>query len=217
MRGLAAILLALSLSTLAAVAQAATGADAARPVRITRPDWDRLPSGEDLARYYPEQAQRLELEGKATILCDVETTGLLRDCEVVSEVPADGEFGAAALKLAPLFRMKPATRDGAPVGGAKIRIPILFKLPEPSTAETDAEAVGKAVADDLAKLRRRRLTGEDLEALRQRTPKLHLPKLTMTRLETPWLMAALGVIGLVAVLAALGWVANRERNRPPDI
>lgn len=77
--------------------------------------------------------------------------------------------------------------------------------------------MGKAVADDVAKLRRRRPTGEDLEALRQRTPKLHLPKLTTAKLETPWLMAALGAIGLVAVLAALGWIANRERNRPPDI
>ena len=38
-------------------------------------------------------------------------------------------LGTAALKLTRLFKMRPQTRDGQPVGGAKINIPITFQLP----------------------------------------------------------------------------------------
>ena len=34
---------------------------------ITNPDWARKPSGEDIARYYPDRAQRMEVEGRVTL------------------------------------------------------------------------------------------------------------------------------------------------------
>ena len=40
-----------------------------RPSVITNPDWARKPSGEDIARYYPDRALRMEVEGRATLSC----------------------------------------------------------------------------------------------------------------------------------------------------
>ena len=97
--------------------------------RITAPDWLRRPSGEDLARVYPDNAMRTETEGSATTSCSVTTEGILVDCVIVEEAPGGRGFGAAAIKLMALFKMRPMTRDGVPVSGGTVRIPIRFLLP----------------------------------------------------------------------------------------
>ena len=99
------------------------------PAVITDPVWLRGPNADDIARYYPDRAQRLEKEGRATISCTVSASGTLVNCAVVNEDPSDMEFGDAAMKMARLFKMAPTTTDGAPVEGAKVRIPIRFSLP----------------------------------------------------------------------------------------
>lgn len=101
-----------------------------RPAVIQNPDWLRKPSGEDVARYYPDRAMRMNVEGRATLDCTVTAGGGLEACTVASEAPDDQEFGAAALRMAKLFKMRPMTRDGAPVSGGSVRIPIRFALPK---------------------------------------------------------------------------------------
>jgi len=96
----------------------------------TQPDWLRKPSAEDLAKYFPDRAQRMGVNGKATISCTVNARGLLEGCSVVSEDPSDQGFGEAAIKMSKLFKMRPMSKDGAPVDGGTVRIPLRFELPK---------------------------------------------------------------------------------------
>jgi len=111
------------------------GASAAPPVAeaspsvITRPDWLSLPSADDMARLFPNAAANKGLEGRATIECQVNSAGRLIDCSVLTEEPVGEGFGAAALSMSAAFRMRPATRDGQPVEGGTVRIPLRFALP----------------------------------------------------------------------------------------
>lgn len=100
-----------------------------RPVVIQNPDWLHRPNADDMARYYPARAQRMNVEGRATIACTVDAKGALQACQVVSESPADQDFGQAALRMSRLFKMRPMTLDGAAVSGGAVRVPIRFVLP----------------------------------------------------------------------------------------
>jgi protein TonB len=99
-----------------------------RPKVIGRPTWIAKPSGAQLARYYPQRAMNLGLNGAATLNCAVNAVGTVRDCTVVAETPADMGFGAAAVKLSRFFRMQPKTEDGQPVDGGQVSIPVSFRI-----------------------------------------------------------------------------------------
>ena len=90
----------------------------------------RRPNAEDLARYFPDRAQRMNVEGRATISCSVTAKGTLEGCTVVSEDPPDYGFGDSTLKASKLFKMKPKTLDGAPISGGTVRIPLRWVLPK---------------------------------------------------------------------------------------
>ena len=99
-----------------------------RPSVITNPDWLRKPSEDDLNKNYPDRAQRMEKTGRVSLNCQVKDDGTLENCSIGNENPTGYGFGEAAMKMVNLFKMRPQMKDGAPVGGAKVTIPIVFNL-----------------------------------------------------------------------------------------
>jgi protein TonB len=94
------------------------------PPEIADPHWLRRPT--DLARYYPQRAMRMEMQGAVSLDCRVSTAGLL-NCAIVSETPSGWGFGEAALRIAADQRMAPAMRDGSAVEG-RYRMQVPFRL-----------------------------------------------------------------------------------------
>ena len=123
--GIGLLALALALSTPSSAAEPVT----AKPSVITRPDWAEKPTGDDMERFYPEKAKTENRGGRATLTCVVTAEGTLVRCFISDETPKDYGFGQAALSLSKMFRMKPKTVDGKPVGGGAITIPIIFSVP----------------------------------------------------------------------------------------
>ncbi len=93
---------------------------------ITNPDWVRRPAARNVAEYYPLDAAKSQVTGRATIRCRVLASGSLRECVAIDESPAEFGFGAAAVKMAREFQMRPKTLDGKPVTDGVVEIPINF-------------------------------------------------------------------------------------------
>lgn len=104
-------------------------------------DWARKPSGEQMRAALPKLAQESGVPGRALINCGVTIEGLLENCRVAWERPAGYGFGAAALKLADQFRMKPATRGGRPMED-EVSIPVVFQA-----YASDANAIAGLIRD----------------------------------------------------------------------
>jgi TonB family protein len=117
----------LGLLSLAALGQATAPSGA--PSVITNPDWQRLPTGQDMSKYYPKAAMREDLAGRALLTCSVAVDGRLTNCTATQATPEGSGFGEAAVAMSEVFRMRPQTKDGKPVAGGFVRIPINFIIP----------------------------------------------------------------------------------------
>jgi protein TonB len=124
-------MLSMLLAALLQGSPAASGqASVAAPAFVTvQPQWRRRPTWADIDRVYPLSAKRRGLSGAAIIVCRVDKEGLLGECVVAEESPPREGFGESALKVSGAFEMRPQTRNGTPVDGGTVRIPIRFLHP----------------------------------------------------------------------------------------
>jgi TonB family protein len=97
------------------------------PGYVTNVRWLSIPGPQDMARGYPAKAFAAGVDGNATIECRVEPKGTLKDCFVASEQPTGYGMGEAALRLAPIFRMRPVPEASSPEG-VSVRVPIRWQL-----------------------------------------------------------------------------------------
>lgn len=136
----------------AAPAAAPTTASRSHIPLITNPDWLHKPGPDDFSQYWPSGASST---GIATIECNVTAEGRLTGCVVRAEEPVGQGFGAAALKMAPKFQMKPQALDGKPVGGGLFTTTIRFvydgQSPPPSWVRHPTEAEILAVWPEKAR------------------------------------------------------------------
>lgn len=105
---------------------------AVRDVVATDVEWQRRPSGDDVARYYPDRAMRLEVGGSGQVRCFVELTGALSNCVTIAETPAEMGFGDAAARIARLMRTRDLSRTGEQMAGRSVVVRMNFSLPEPA-------------------------------------------------------------------------------------
>lgn len=92
------------------------------------------PSSEEIGDFYPEDAQRRELGGKATVECEIANSQRLVNCVLTEETPRGLGFGAALLRVATLYRVAPPTYDGKVIEGAKFTIPMTFVMGPPAAS-----------------------------------------------------------------------------------
>ncbi|MDB5438585.1 MAG: peptidase BlaR1 [Caulobacteraceae bacterium] len=100
------------------------------PTVYTNADWVSKPTAAQMTAVYPPRALEAGIGGSPTLNCQVDVQGKVSGCRVVAESPAGEGFGAAALKLAPLFAMRARLQDGEPVAGTAT-IPLRFDPPAP--------------------------------------------------------------------------------------
>ena len=104
------------------------------PIEIVAPEWLTGPAGD----IYPaEAAKRGITKGVGVVTCVVAHDGGLTHCAVVRENPEGLGFGATAVAAAGVMTMNPWTKQGFPVDGAKVTIPIQLNL-DPTQAPPPA-------------------------------------------------------------------------------
>jgi protein TonB len=101
---------------------------ASPPRLITNPSWQRKPSGDQLARAYPDRALAAGVSGSAMLNCRVEVSGRVSGCAVTSETPGGQGFGRAAQGLSRYFQLNPRMVNGA-AEGSRVNIGLRFAPP----------------------------------------------------------------------------------------
>jgi TonB family protein len=89
-------------------------------------EWIALPTPAQTEAAFGPLAKAREGGGdmRVSLECTVQQGGGLADCAVASETPPGKGVGAAALSLAPQFKVSTWTMEGLPTVGGRIRVPV---------------------------------------------------------------------------------------------
>jgi protein TonB len=80
--------------------------------------------------YYPERAERMNVQGLALIACQLEAAGRLSNCRALDADPANYGFVEASLRMAKdgWLTSEPRVVDGAPVAKELVRVLVRFEI-----------------------------------------------------------------------------------------
>jgi TonB family protein len=113
-----------------------------------------------MANVYPELANDLGLGGFARINCRINSLGLVESCHVLSQTPPAMGFGRAALRLAPMFRFRPATGLAGAIPSYVV-IPVRFVPPPDDIRRAIPVMALLAAIATFAARRKRALTAKE--------------------------------------------------------
>jgi len=99
---------------------------------VGKPNWSSIPSAEMLRQTF----EALKAEGtlRVQLRCAIQPGGYVDKCAVASEQPVGKGVGAAALALAPTFRLTTWTIEGLPTVGGSVVIPLRYEPGPPADA-----------------------------------------------------------------------------------
>ncbi|WBO21601.1 hypothetical protein [Sphingomonas abietis] len=100
--------------------------DGSAPFSFSAADWIRKPTEAEIAKVDPFRARLDHVSGFVMLSCLIDDHARAKRCHVLSETPRDYGFGAAALSLTHLFRVRVANIDGTDMNRIPARIPIAF-------------------------------------------------------------------------------------------
>lgn len=109
--------------------------DQKEPV-VGKPNWAALPSTDEVVAAF--QALKATTTVRVQLTCVVQPAGYVSQCVTTSEQPVGIGAGAAALSLAPGFRLSTWSTEGLPVVGGTVRIPIRYEPDAPAKASPPA-------------------------------------------------------------------------------
>ena len=107
---------------------------------INAPVWMKAPSFADMAAAWPRSAGDIA-EGGATLRCRIMSTGYLKDCQRLAQLPSGKGFGDAAMELVGRFQLYMAPEEAARVKNGLVNVP--FRFLNPATPEGQARKVSK--------------------------------------------------------------------------
>lgn len=93
---------------------------------IVRANWVKLLSWTDIHRFHPASALARGVSGRAVITCQVHRSKHAYNCNVRSETPPGERFGAAAVAMAPLYRIEPRRVDGKAIDDGRVIFTVNF-------------------------------------------------------------------------------------------
>lgn len=92
------------------------------PIRIVRP------TREEIMREYPPDALAQGVSGRATVQCEIVSSGVLDHCSVLDENPTGYGFGDAAIRVAFEHYARPDA-EGRFAVGRRVSVPVQFEPP----------------------------------------------------------------------------------------
>lgn len=95
---------------------------------ILDPPWDRAPTQAEINAAWPKEAAGLP-SGQAALRCELDTSGQLRACQVISESPRNKGFGRAAKTLSKSFRVVLDPNDVKAARKYVVDVPFRFRDP----------------------------------------------------------------------------------------